>query len=126
MPRLRLLPPGLGSLVMQTPRPHRHARLHIPPWLERIAVKHEPVDPLAERPITQRLDTAWMPLPFLPVRRRERLSPQDGFAVDVRCRCHLRAPVGAAAKGPRPELAHWLIGLPRVSHIVAAAIICFD
>ncbi len=55
-------------------------------------MEHEPVDPFAEGPVAQCLDVAGMALPFLLVGRRERLGAQDGLAVDVGGRGHLRAP----------------------------------
>ena len=56
MPLDGLLPPGFRALVMLTPRSHHHAGAAIlSPGLERVAVKHKPVDAFAKRGVAQAL-----------------------------------------------------------------------
>ena len=58
VPRRRPVPPGLRPLVVNAPGAHGHARADVGPRLECVAVKDEPVDSLAKRPIAERLDAS--------------------------------------------------------------------
>ena len=94
---------------------------HVGPRLECIAVKHEPVDSLAERLVSQRLERRRMLLPPFVVGGREGLGADDRLAVGVRRRGH--APAGLDGAAADPELAHRLIGLAGVREMVAGAAI---
>ena len=81
-------------------------------------MEDEAIDPFAKCPVAQRLDVGRMALPLLGVGGGERLGADDPLAVDVAGGGHLRDRIRRAAVGPRPELAHRLVALAGVGHVV--------
>ena len=109
MPLGGLLPPRFRAFVMLAPRPHHHAGPAVfGPGLQRVPVKHKPVDALAKRGVAQRLDRAGMLPPFLLVAGCEGLRADDSLPIDVPGRSHTPAGLDRAARGP--EFSHRLIG----------------
>src|SRR5882724_4293228 len=86
MPSLRLFPPRLCALVMQSPGSHGHAgrSIRIRPGLMGITVQDESINALAKGPITENLDRKRMRYPLFSIRRRESLRAYNRFAVHVR------------------------------------------
>ena len=121
MPRLATAPTRSASARSAGPTGPStcRARGRVRPRLHGVAVEDEAVDAFAEGPVAQVLDVGRMALPFLGVGRGERLGAEDRLAVDVGRGGHLGATVGRAELGPRPELAHRLVGLAGVGHLVA-------
>src|SRR5215472_15649371 len=105
MPRLRLFPPCLGSLVVEAPRAHGHPgqTRRRRPWLMGVTMQNETIDTLTERPIPERLHAVRMAQPFFHVRSREGLAAHDRFTIDMAGRSHLHATVGHAKRRPTPE-----------------------
>ena len=118
MPAGGLFPPRLRAFVVQAPGAHRHAGPGVEPGLHGVAMEDEAVDPFAKGPVAQRLDVGRMALPFFGVGGGEGLGADDPLAVDVAGGGHFRDRVVRPAVGPRPELAHRLVALAAVGHVV--------
>ncbi len=124
VPARRQLPPGVGPLVMETPRAHGHAGPAVDPGLHRIAVEDEAVDAVGEGAVAEGLDRGRMLQPLLAVARGERLGAEDGLAVGVHGGGHALDRLERAAA--HPELAHRLVGLAGVGQVVAGAAVGLD
>src|SRR5678815_3252334 len=109
MPGGRLLPPGLGALIMLSPGTHHHPRTALRhPRLHRVAVKNKTVDPLTKSTVTQSFERSGMFQPAFVIVRRECFSSNNSFTVNVRCGGHPFAGLQRHARGS-PEFPHGFV-----------------
>ncbi|OPZ73307.1 MAG: hypothetical protein BWY83_00176 [bacterium ADurb.Bin478] len=100
-------PPGLRTFPVDAIGPHGHAGHAVQPGLMGIAMKRQPVDAGAKRPVGLRFHDSGVQFPSFVMIRCERLGCDDGTTLSVGDGgCFKTAIVGIEPIPPGPEFAH--------------------